>query len=203
MNSFTNPNTLKHGCFYNIYDNAGNLITDNAKFDGNPWDEIRFSINDATRAGGRAPHSFKKPVNLVFVEIEQPKFTEENAHQIMTAILGFIDDKRYCNNEDFISILKRVYEPAYINGRVMGFIQRGKDGHYKFDIAEALQLYGLKIVIVTKSGEEKYDGDLCYFVMNNDEIPPCSGSPIPYTYSLSCMGFYSSTVNFVAYSLDC
>jgi hypothetical protein len=131
-----------------------------------------------------------------------PKFSAEDAHQIMTAIVEIIDDKGYCNNDDFKPILRTVYEPAYYYGNVMGSIQRGENGHFKFDIAEALQLYGLTIVTVPKSGEEKYDGELCYFVRSNDEIPPCSGSPIPYTYSLSYLGFFSSTVNFVGYSYD-
>jgi hypothetical protein len=201
MSSFTNPNTLKHGCFYNIYDNAGNLIADNAKLEGKPWDGLYFSIESSSTE--RTPLFLKKPIDLVFVEIEQAKFTDVNAHQIMTAIVGIIDDKGYCDNDDFKPILRSVYEPAYLNGNVMGSIQRGEEGHFKFDIAEALQLYGLTIVTVLKSGEEKYDGDLCYFVRSNDEIPPCSGSPIPYDYSLSCLGFFSRTVNFVAYSYEC
>ena len=127
------------------------------------------------------------------------KFTQENAEEIMRRINTIIEQKKFCNNDDFIAIIKGVFELAQSNGIVMESIKKGQDGHYKLDLEEELKKNGIRIAIVPRNGKEKYHGNFCYFVRNG-ETPECSGRPIPYTYSLDYLGYYSTTVNFVAFS---
>ena len=198
MALFTDPNRLNHGCYYDICDNAGNIIADNAKLEGKPWDGLRFSIKSSSAE--RTELFLKKPFFLTFVEIEQPKFTEENARKIMGEIIEIIENKGFCNYDDLTGIFRKVYEFALAWGHVMGSIKNGTGGHYKLDIEEALQQNGLTISIVSKDANANHAGDFCYFVRNG-ETPECSGRSIPYNYSSNhTLGYPSMSVNFVVYS---
>ena len=198
MDTFTDPNRLNHGCFYNIYDKDGNLIADNAKLEGKPWDGLRFSIKSSS--GEITPLFLKKPFVLTFVEIEQPKFTEENAREIMGEIIRIIGNKGFCNYDDLTGIFRKVYEMALLWGHVMRSIKNGTGGHYKLDIEEALQQNGLTMSIVRKDVTANHNGEFCYFVRNG-ETPECSGPSIPYNSSSGyTLGFSFMSVNFVAYS---
>ena len=91
MEPFTDYKKLKIGSYYNIdviegtifdklfpnetrYASNARMVSDNEKY-------FIFFQEDST--GEESPLAIMKSLNLKFTEIEQPKFTKENAEQIL------------------------------------------------------------------------------------------------------------------------
>jgi hypothetical protein len=174
MSGFTNPqNSIKKSFdvyFEGYYEKIIQKITR-----GNGENNIISSNNAST--GERIPLNINKSFDLIPLETEQPKFTQENAMQILREIVEIIRDKRFCNNDDFVKILETVYKPA-LQEKVMRNIRRGKDGHYEFNIEEALSdRYDVKIFVLPKRPQDKYNNEFCYFVFKG-QTPEFEGPPI-------------------------
>jgi hypothetical protein len=207
MEPFTDYNNLRIGSYYNIdviegtifdklfpnetcYASNARMVSDNEKY-------FIFFQEDST--GEESPLAIMKSLNLKFTEIEQPKFTKENAEQILKEISEIIKKRNYCDNDNFMKIFRKVFEPALKEKTVMENIKGGLDGHFRFDIENEL----LSIdAIISENGRtlrfnklyDKKDDYGCYFVRKGKD-PLLMGSPIPKNYSDRDY----TTVNFVIF----
>ena len=207
MEPFTDYKKLKIGSYYNIDVIEGTILTNyfpnetryasNARMVSDNEKYFIFFQEDST--GEESPLAIMKSLNLKFTEIEQPKFTKENAEQILKEISEIIKKRNYCDNDNFMKIFRKVFEPALKEKTVMENIKGGHDGHFRFDIENEL----LSIdAIISENGRtlrfnelyDKKDNYGCYFVSKGTD-PLLMGSPIPKNYSDRDY----TTVNFVIF----